>query len=204
MDRSSCQGPTTRLASVVAVVVPQLPMDILARLPVKTLLRFRSVCKAWRSVMTCHWLISAHQPQPSSSLLVFPVLMCRRPDDDHRRYAAAESNKSCGSMADLPVAATTRGDCNPRARRGRHARPRSGVVATCPATPSPTATASCWWPPRRATCTCSNRPRGRPRRCPGAPAAWRRPTSLATRRSGSGATLAPAPTRPPATSTAGC
>ncbi|CAL5030584.1 unnamed protein product [Urochloa decumbens] len=89
--------------------VPQLPleivtMEILSRLPVKSLLRFRSVCKAWRSVISDDLSLVGshlqHQPQ-ASSLLVFPVLMCGRPDhDDHHRYAAEkEKQRSCSSMA---------------------------------------------------------------------------------------------------------
>jgi hypothetical protein len=79
-----------------------LTTEILARLPVKSLLRFRSVCKAWRAVISDDLsLVSAHlrhhQPDPSA-LLIFPVLMCKRPGDDHCRYAA-ETNKKRGSAA---------------------------------------------------------------------------------------------------------
>jgi hypothetical protein len=78
-----------------------LTTEILARLPVKSLLRFRSVCKAWRAVISDDLsLVSAHlrhhQPDPSA-LLIFPVLMCKR-GDDPCRYAA-ETNKKRGSAA---------------------------------------------------------------------------------------------------------
>ncbi|KAF8653200.1 hypothetical protein HU200_062653 [Digitaria exilis] len=106
--------------------VPHLPMEIvateiLARLTVKTLLRFRSVCKAWRTAISSDLsLVSAHQKHqpPPSSLLIFPVLMCGRPDDDHRRCCAAEEEeeeeeekKSCSSMGfylwDPPLATSS-------------------------------------------------------------------------------------------------
>ncbi|CAN6249727.1 unnamed protein product [Urochloa humidicola] len=107
---SRCIRKRPRLRTDTDTTVPQLPLEIvtteiLARLPVKSLLRFRCVCKAWRSVISDDLsLVGAHlqhQPPPSS-LLVFPVVLCGRPDhdDDHHCYTAENKKKrSCSSMA---------------------------------------------------------------------------------------------------------
>jgi hypothetical protein len=56
--------------------------EILARLPVKSLLRFRSVCKAWRSTISDDAsFVLAHLHHQPSSFFIFPCLAPANEDD---------------------------------------------------------------------------------------------------------------------------
>ncbi|CAL5008783.1 unnamed protein product [Urochloa decumbens] len=113
---AACASSTSTIAHLPLEI---LTAEILSRLPVKSLLRFRSVCKAWRSLISGDMLlVSAHLQRlpPPSSLLIFPLLLCERPDHDYHLFAdydAAETEKkkkSCSGMAfhrwDTPLATT--------------------------------------------------------------------------------------------------
>jgi F-box interacting protein len=85
--------------------------EILARLPVKSLLRFRSVCKAWRNTISDDpSFVLAHLQHQPSSFLIFPCLAPADEDDDDSRsssialyrWATTMSAASLVHAADMP------------------------------------------------------------------------------------------------------
>ncbi|CAN6285970.1 unnamed protein product [Urochloa humidicola] len=75
--RSSSERPRRRSrwadeANPYACLPQEMVAEILARLPVKPLLRFRSVCKSWRGTIDDPSFARAHLQHQPSSLLVFP------------------------------------------------------------------------------------------------------------------------------------
>ncbi|CAO2169863.1 unnamed protein product [Urochloa humidicola] len=119
-----CMNKGRRAGTSSSSTIAQLPLEILtaeilSRLHVKSLLRLRSVCKAWRAVISGDLsLVTAHLQRhpPSSSLLIFPLLLCERPDHDYHLFAdytgekMTTKKKTCSGMAfhrwDPPLAET--------------------------------------------------------------------------------------------------
>ncbi|KAI4962740.1 hypothetical protein ZWY2020_025848 [Hordeum vulgare] len=68
------EAATTRAKTSTPYLPDELASEILARLPVEPLLRFRSVCKAWRGVIDESSFPREHLRFQTSSLLVAPWL----------------------------------------------------------------------------------------------------------------------------------
>ncbi|CAL4920390.1 unnamed protein product [Urochloa decumbens] len=71
-----------------ACLPQEMVAEILGRLPVKPVLRFRSVCKAWRSTIDDPSFACAHLQHQPSSLLIFP---CSEDDDYSSRSKRSNS-----------------------------------------------------------------------------------------------------------------
>lgn len=55
-----------RQISSISVLAEEIIADIFSRLPVKTLLQLKCVCKRWRTLISSPWFISAHLKRFSS------------------------------------------------------------------------------------------------------------------------------------------
>jgi hypothetical protein len=81
--------------------------EILARLPVKSLLRFRSVCKAWRSTISDDAsFVLAHLHHQPSSFLIFPCLAPADEDDGDSSGGGSGSIALYRWVATTPAAAS--------------------------------------------------------------------------------------------------
>lgn len=76
-------------------------IDILHRLPVKTLLRCTAVSKSWYSLITSNEFISSHMKYAASSKKVAPSLLLRRCIKSSERYELYSDNESFTRFATL-------------------------------------------------------------------------------------------------------
>lgn len=64
-----------RLKNDPVSIPDDLVLQILIRLPVKSLLRFRSVCKSWKFMVSDPWFVDAHRSRSATTLLIsFPEI----------------------------------------------------------------------------------------------------------------------------------
>lgn len=92
---------SSRAADMADYLYEGIIINILHRLPVKTLLRCTSVCKSWYSLITSPEFISSHLKFAAADKKRAPFLLLRRCIGDSERYELYSDNESFTQRATL-------------------------------------------------------------------------------------------------------
>ncbi|KAF7018219.1 hypothetical protein CFC21_031527 [Triticum aestivum] len=86
---------TTKTKANILYLPDELVSEILPRLPVESLLRFRSVCKVWRGIIDKNSFLRQHLRLQTSSLLVAPWI---RENDNDRPLASSTGELTAAGL----------------------------------------------------------------------------------------------------------